>query len=407
MGMFANLPDLPEEPKSRGYQGMFADLPDAPKGEPELKPAGFFEAAARDPLKKIPFSPMGLHETTETLSAARRLQKNEYTQTAQMMYGMAYSQAMGEFTPEQQKQADTKLLTDYFGKLTKREKQGYTLMGRVGQITSNMPAFMIEFLATGGIKALGSKGAQWAGTQILKGSAKRGLGKAVVNVAKFSAGAGTRAFAGIPHRAADTILKRTLPKGITVDDLGDPKLIESGENTWTSIWKGSLDHYIEIASEQAGEFMGPAIHGAIGKMPMLGKAVGAMQRAWLKKFPTKSGTDFIKKISTKAGFNGVLGEIGEEDLGWIARALFDVEDFGAGKDASIGERLKAGLVQDIENLPAELIAFSIPGLAGKGVSYLVPEDTPPIEPTPEKTSPLERVYMKGFTARLTIRRPTG
>lgn len=410
MGMFANLPDLPKEPKSKGYQGMFADLPDAPKGEPELEPAGFFEAAVRDPLEKIPFSPMGLAETGAIATASMRLKENQYEAAAKRVMGTAQATSGGFFpgygkvkkiTPESLKAADTKLLTDHFNKLAKRGKQGYTLMGRVGQITSNMPAYMIEFLATGGIKTLGTRGAQWVGTKILRESAKKGLGKVAVSVSKFSAGAGTRAFIGMPHRAADTILKRTLPKGITIDDLGDPKLIESGESTWTSIWKGSLDHYIEIASEQAGEFMGPAIHGAIGKMPMLGKAVGAMQRAWLKKFPTKSATDFLKKIGTKAGFNGVLGEIGEEDLGWIARALFDIEDFGAGKDATVGERLKAGLAQDVENLPAELIAFSIPVLAGKAVSHFVPEDTPPIEPTPEKASPLERVYMKGFTARLT------
>ncbi len=393
MGMFSNLPDLPEEPKSKGYQGMFADLPDLPKAEPVVKKAGFFEAAIRDPLQKIAFSPMGLAETGAIATASMRIRENNYEAAAKRVSDVERATSGGFFpgygktktrTAESLKAADTKLLNDHFNKLAKREKQGYTLMGRVGQITSNMPAYALEFLATGGLKTLGSAGAKWIGTKILKESAKKGLGKVAVNVAKFSAGAGTRAFAGMPHRAAESILKRTLPKGVTIDDLGDPKLIESDENTWTSIWKGSLDHYIEIASEQAGEFMGPAIHGAIGKMPLLGKAVGAMQRAWLKKFPTKSATDFIKKIGTKAGFNGVLGEIGEEDLGWMARALFDVEDYGAGKDASIGERLKAGLVQDIDNLPAELIAFSIPGLAGKGVSYLMPEGTPPIEPTPEK-----------------------
>ena len=379
-GLFADFPDPPKGRPS-DHRGMFTDLPDLPKDESGVKKAGFFEAAIRDPLKKLPFSGAGLAETGALVTASMRIKENDYDATIERMstgkildQPFAYKMPpRGEkHTAESLKAADIKLLTDYFGKLTKREKQGYTLMGRVGQITSNMPAYMIEFLATGGIKILGSKGAQWAGTQILKESTKRGLGKAVVNVAKFSAGTGTRAFAGMPHRAGETILNRTLPKGITIDDLGDPKLIESGEDTWTSIWKGSLDHYIEIASEQAGEFMGPAIHKVIGKTPMLGKAVGAMQRAWLKKFPTKSATDFVKKIGTKAGFNGVLGEIGEEDLGWMARALFDIEDFGAGPDATIGERFKAGAVQDVQNLPAEFISFAIPGLAGKGIARLLP-----------------------------------
>ena len=177
MGMFANLPDLPKEPKSKGYQGMFADLPDAPKGEPELEPAGFFEAAIRDPLKKLPFSGAGLAETGALVTASMRIKENDYDATIERMstgkildQPFAYKMPpRGEkHTAESLKAADIKMLTDYFGKLTKREKQGYTLMGRVGQITSNMPAYLIEFLATGGLKILGSKGAQWAGTQILR-----------------------------------------------------------------------------------------------------------------------------------------------------------------------------------------------------------------------------------------------
>ena len=186
MGMFSNLPDLPEEPKPKGYQGMFADLPDLPKTEPTVKPAGFFEAAARDPLEKIPFSPMGLAETGAIATASMRIRENNYEAAAKRVSDVERATSGGFFpgygktktrTAESLKAADTKLLNDHFNKLAKRGKQGYTLMGRVGQITSNMPAYMLEFLATGGLKTLGSAGAKFAATKILKESAKKGLGK--------------------------------------------------------------------------------------------------------------------------------------------------------------------------------------------------------------------------------------
>jgi len=393
MGMFANLPDAPEEPKPSGYRGMFADLPDAPATKEKPSKAGFFETSIRDPLEKIPFSPYGMVKTAGLVQAAQRLGSGK--DYAEFIPGELKSEQLGGMfggyrrlhapTAKSLKAEDTELLTKHFEEIAKREKQGYTLMGHVGSITSRIPAYAIEFLATGGLKQLGSKAAQEIGEKILKESAKKGLGKAAVGLSKFAAGAGTRAFVGMPHRAAETILQRRLPKDVTIDDLGNIHIIKPDEKIWTSIWKGALDHYIEIASEQAGEFMGPAVNKVVGKLPFMGKAVGAMQRAWLNKFPTKKATDFTKKLLARGGFHGVLGEIGEEDLGWIARAIFDVEDYGAGPNASIGERLKAGLAQDIENLPAELIAFSIPSLVGKGVTQLFPRETVSTEPTPAET----------------------
>jgi len=353
-------------PKETVSQGMFGDIL-ARRGEYKI---GFGEAFIQDPLEKVPFSPVGALKFVELLSAIDRLTKDTYTPETlpPVMYGMAYGPAKVPHTPETQKQADISMVTDFFEEMGERERRGYTIGGRVGQIISGMPAFAIEFLVTGGIARLGSKAAQKAGEKILKQYAKKGLGKAVVGISKFVVGAGARALA-MPHRGVESILKRRLPKDISFDDLDNIHITKPDEKAWTSVWKGTLDHYIEIASEQAGEYLGPAVSKVVGKLPLIGKFTEALQNAWLGKHPTKKAADFLKAVGTKTGFHGVLTEIGEEDIGWISRAILDIEDFGAGSNASIGDRLKAGLTEDIANLPAELIAFSIPGIPRAAIAH--------------------------------------
>jgi len=350
---------------------MFADIV---KAKPEDLRKGFGEAFVEKPLGKIPFSPYAAIDVAATVQSANRLNSGDYERfvaeeqkTEQLGGIFGGYRRLHVSTPESLRQEDVKRVTEYFEDVSK----GYDLGGKVGSIVSGLPAFAIEFLATGGLKNLGSKLAQNTGEKILKESAKKGLGKAVVGISKFGIGAGARAIA-MPHRGAEAIISRRLPENITIDDLDNLHLTMPDEKVWTSIWKGTLDHYIEIASEQAGEYMGPIINKHIvGRLPFLGKLTGALQRTWMRKYPNKTASDFLKKLYRKGGFHGVLAEVGEEDLGWISRAILDVEDYGAGKDASIGERLKAGLSQDIENLPAELIAFSVPGAAQRGTSFLL------------------------------------
>jgi len=360
------LQEVQREPSGKD---IFADIVEA---KPEDLKIGFGEAFIEEPLEKVPFSPIGILKMGGIIASAQRLNADKYEEMfAQPLEEQTFEQKYMRPSAKLMKEQDIKVVTDFLEEMAERERRGYTIMGRVGQITSAMPAFMIEFLATGGIAKVGSKAAQKVGERILKESAKKGLGKAAVGLSKFAASAGARAMA-MPHRGAEAILKRQLPEGFDFDELGDIHITKPDERVWTSVWKGALDHYIEIASEQAGEYLGPVINKhIIGRLPLLGKFTGALQRAWLRKYPNKNAADFLTKLYRKGGFHGVLTEIGEEDLGWISRAILNVEDYGAGKDSSIGDRLKAGLAQDIENLPAELIAFSVPGTAARGSNFLL------------------------------------
>ena len=351
-----------------------------------LNRIGFGEAFMERPAEKFPFSPVGAGRSAELVAASQRVQSDKYDKPpivgiapspAKALLGGGYytavsqmalhpKEAMKRWTPERQKQFDVDTLTNFFEDLDKKQQRGYTTMGRVGQITSEMPAFMIEFIATGGLAKLGSESAKRGATRALGQYATTKAGKAALATGGFAAGSLARA-AGMPHRAAESILKRQIPKDIRISKDGKITVIGPVEKPMTSIWKGLADHWIEIASEQAGEVISPFASKYLRKMPLMGKLTSALQRRWLKLNAGKTVSDFTKKILKPGGFHGVLTEVGEEYLGNITRAITTVDDFGAGEDANMLERVSAGVKQDNANLVPMLISFGIPGVVGKVV----------------------------------------
>jgi len=358
-------------------QGDITIAPTTAWGEddPDAK-VGFLGAIADRPFEKIPFSPLGAIRTLKASESARRLQRFDYALTeekaAKLYPKMLPAHRMDIVRNSQELQkGDIAAVEDY---LIDADRQ-YTLGGRVGQIVSEMPAFMIEFFMTGGLQALGKTSAKQAGARLLSRYATTTAGKAALATSGFAIGTATRA-AGMPHRAVEAVLRRQIPQNIDVDEVGNVKITGKVEQPATALWKGLLDHYIEIASEQTGEFFAPAISRYFRKLPLAGKFLSAIERKWLKLHPGKTASDFIKKTSNKVGFHGVLSEIGEEYLGDVSRAIVDVDDFGAnieaqrkhGRNANIIERISAGVKRDTANLPAMLIAFSIPGALGRVAS---------------------------------------
>jgi len=355
---------------------------DAEKGQ------GFWRSLIENPEEKIPFvgGVVTGYRFADVVGASKRLQDPElYGVLGRTSMGMGGVRGIlprtkadvGKVTAEEvaRRQAqDVKTVEAYLREANKK----YTGHGQVGRIVGEMPAFMIEFLTTGGLKELGERGAIKVAEKLLKGRAKHTLTKAGVGLAKYTSGAALRSV-GLPQRAAVSVLKRQLPKGISYGPNGEINIKDSGENPWTSIVKGAADHYIEILSEQAGEIVAPAMGRALKRTPFLGKLLSGMQAKWLAKHKGKKVVDFLNKIGTKAGFNGIIAELGEEFYGDQLRAIFDIDDFGAGKDAGILERMNAALETDVANLPVMAAAFAVPGVGRAALGFAVGrDDTPPI-----------------------------
>jgi len=367
---------IPTQPQP-APPGMFAEILEKRTGTESGR--GFWRALAEDPETKIPFLGGVIQggRFAGVIQSSRRLSRNdpeEYFRSA-AINAQAAALTAGPGQPQNiQEQADalrTKDLQQVENYLEQVNRQ-YTTAGQVGRIVGDMPAFMIEFLATGGLKKLGEGTAKQIGKRLLKDRATSLAGRAAIGTTAFLSGAALRS-AGLPQRGVESVLKRQLPKGITYGPEGEISIQGPGEEPWTSVVKGLGDHYIEILSEQSGEGLqaaAPFLGKALQKTPFLGKLLPKIQKKWLA-LPAnkvKTAADFSTEIGTATGFNGVLGEIGEEFLGDGLRAVFDIDDFGAGKDAGPLERLNAAIERDIENLPVMAAAFAVPGVVRFGAA---------------------------------------
>lgn len=341
---------------------------------------GFWKSVIENPEEKIPFigsATKGIN-MYHIISACNRLKDPDYDYTAppydpDIAYTKAFRKQSNLPFKQPTKNDDIQLIESYLATANKK----YSATGKVGRIVGDMPAFMVEFLATGGLKTLGEKGVSKIATKLLKGQAKRLTTKLAVGTAKYTTGAALRS-AGLPQRAATSILKRQLPAGISYGKGGELIIQDSGESPLTSIIKGLGDHYIEVLSEQAGDIAAPALGKILKRTPFLGKVLPKVQAKWLKLHKNKTALDFVNKLGTKAGFNGIITEVGEEFYGDQLRAIFDINDFGAGEDAGFLERMNKALESDIENLPYMVAAFAIPGAGKAALGFAVSEDSKPI-----------------------------
>jgi hypothetical protein len=344
------------------------DYVDEIKNEAKKK-TGFFGGIAEKPLEKLPFvgAMASIDNITAVTEAIRRLNnygddetlwkadRDDKIRNWQLsMIGNPYAQYMRptSYTFGGTRESDIKIVEKYLEEAGRE----YSFLGRVGQLTSEMPSFMIEFLATGGLKSIGSKTAKEFGEKLLKEKAKTYTGRALLSTGGWVSGSAARTV-GMPHRIAEAIVNRRVPTDIKIED-GKVEFTETDEPVYTSIMKGVGDVFIENLSEDAGQYM--------PKLPFIGKVTEKLKKRWMSLVPGRTALEFMNNMATKAGYHGILGEVGEEYLGSILRASVDIEDFGAGEDASFEERLTAAIETDIKTTPEMLVSFAVPG----GVKYL-------------------------------------
>ena len=246
---------------------------------------------------------------------------------------------------------------------------GYT----AGQVSAESIGFMAEFLATGAIgRALGagvgaaeeasSAGLRsWIARELRKGSAdaiessvKRNLvnsltkgGKVALtqgmkNVVSGASRAASGAYSGIVrpveqaiwHTALQPSTYRQISENLTqIDNNGE--LISAGN----AIWGGVLDQMVENWSET----MGGAVETVLG-MPF--KAAGwagekVLGRTTLGQWGKWLADSQAARVLHDAGFNGLIGEMGEEWLGNAARVGLGIMDKDEFKNfASWNEQLE-------------------------------------------------------------------
>jgi hypothetical protein len=334
-------------------------------------PLGFFGslrrewATPRGIAAKLPFFG-GFYkfaESSEAASAARRLsEKWDYNRP--LGYKNQRDEiALGRLTMEDiqndpyalaiyaDEAYDKKVVSEYLKYVSTEQ----TLMGKIASGVSVLPTWMVEFAATGGLYSLGDDAAQKAGEKILGEYAKSKAGQLALKTAGWAAGSATRTVALTPKVAGEAA-ERQLQSVLGMRE-------EDGWATSALISWG--DVYIEALSESAGGALTAAGGALMNKLPFGSKLTGALEKAWMAATGGEQG-EFLRKLASKGGYSNILGEIGEERLGTILRAITDVDDFGAGPDANMIDRLKYGMIQDFENIGVELAVLSVP-MIGQGL----------------------------------------
>ena len=232
------------------------------------------------------------------------------------------------------------IIESYLKEVEDLERRGTSFGAGVTKILVDMVPFVTEFVVSGGAASIGREAVKKAAVKYLKKYGKGKMAKAAVLVAGGLAAGATR-----------------LPLFVGRIIKNSEYNTEQGQGDAEAAFKAIGDTYIELISEASGE--GLLALGA--KIPVLNR----LFKGWSKS-TGGSRVEFLKKMSNKVGYHGILGEIGEERLGDQLRAVTGVQDFGLdGDDNTVLNRMFAA-IPSLKQLATEGVAFTVPGVARAG-----------------------------------------
>ncbi len=346
------------------------DLASASDSHDDIQKAGFLETLKQewtDPVRvgnKIPITGalFGIYEMVDVMKSVRRLSDPKFDYSKPFVPKPTFGQQVGLLqgfqTPAQKqpifftREGDIKIIENYIERVTRDRTFG----GKVAAGISILPTWMVEFAMTGGLASLGKESTKKGMVELLGKYSKTKIGNAAMRAAGWTGGAVTRATLGLPTRVTEKAVERQAQAKIGLREQ------EGWASSFAKAWG---DVVIEAASEEAGAAITGAGAAILRRTPFGSKIVNGLQKAWTTATGGSKG-EFARQLFAKGGYSNILGEIGEERLGTILRALTGVEDFGAGPEAGVLQRLAAGLKQDIENLGVEAVVLSVP-LAGQSI----------------------------------------
>lgn len=295
-------------------------------------------------------------EAVQLYNATKRLQLRDYDKSEE-----GYRQWL----------EDRDRVANYLEEQAEIEERGLTIPAKVGNVAFDMLPFMVEFIATGGLASLGKAGARRGILKLAGKYAKTTTAKTAARIGGAMGSAAVRT-AATPHHIVEGYYTRRLPD-MQFNQDGKIEFTDPDEKPSTAFLKAAGDHFIEMLSEVSGAGIGKVgkatAKAIIPKQASnsLGKIYNGLKNAWVKAAPGRDAMQFAQKMATHAGFHGILEELGEERLGDVLRATFNIEDFGAGKDSNVFQRLVKAIPGG-EQLAVEGLAFSVPGVVKMGAA---------------------------------------
>ena len=257
---------------------------------------------------------------------------------------------------------EDELMRNYIKKNVEMNLRGMSVGGGISYYGAHLPAFMVEFAATGGIGKAAQVGAQKAVGKVLE--------KGVINAGPsfFQRAAGgaaniTARSAAMPTLYTAGYAERRLNDYMAITDKGDILLKESKETPAMSALKAFGYTGAEIASEMSGAAIGkylvdpvkgliktPLIQG-VNKLPI--KLRENLYEAYKLIKPNAT----VSKAFSSMGWHGMLQELGEERVADILKASLDM---AADKEYTFDDFLTA-ITPDKDQLLVEAGIISIAG----------------------------------------------
>ena len=280
--------------------------------------------------------------------------------------------------------ADERIIEDFQERDREAANRGTTILHDVANVVSALPAFAIEFSATGGA---------FTGVKTLVGEALAKIAtnkatRAAATAASYVAG-GIAQTAAMPQRVIAEATRRQAPT---------PKESAAALADWDDDFAPALaravpDQFVEVFSERTGGLIeGPM--KALAKLPLPQRITAlksAVMARWLKLNPSRTVEDFLATVREETAWNGIVGEMFEERVGETMRAAQPyLNEDGTPAPAMIrvatGEG-KGGRTQATKDfasqLATEALAFAVPGAIGTLLSLGSRRDdanTPPPPP---------------------------
>ena len=219
-----------------------------------------------------------------------------------------------------------------------RQHMGTTRLGRATEISIAMAPYMIEFAATSGVYGAASKGVRGAVQAGLRSRIKSKAGQLALRVGSRLAGGGVGAAARMPLLPGTTWA--SYQRHMLDGDSSDRAFLRALGGTW-----------IEFATEETGthimRYVGRGAAYGIAHLPGKDRALVKFARtlhgAWRA---TGKTTQAFEQAFTAARFDGILGEMAEEQVARMAHWAAGTED--------------VDLKPTTDELIAQAVAFGIP-----------------------------------------------
>jgi hypothetical protein len=336
-----------EMPEDRKIEADLGKIP-RPSADKIITPAAPLTKDAYDVFEKditefLPFTPgvMQIDDLRQVYQSANRIKSGK----AKAEDGDVDYQVVKSFLEDQAKAAQPSTF-------------GYKFWNTLLKV----PGFAAELWLTRGL----FKGVQAPVSEVMLNLAEKAAAGAVeksaVRVGAKVVGtvAGSAAQAAVA-KAPDVVggtMERQLPTmEFSPDEKGQIQLLAQNPNDgfFTSLAKSYGDQFVEVFTEHAGE----GISALLSKVPgaqRLATLKEAVIAKWLGTHKGKTVQDLMSKVAKDASWDGIIAEMGEEQLG-------DLMKWGLGISDGYQQH-----IQSLSDLGAEAAAFAVPGavsLAGQ------------------------------------------